>query len=98
MVCRKTTRSTPTPTRRPRQTRTSRTPSLDWTILRPSALTLDAATGHIESGDGVSAGRVSRGNVAHVIRSVVSHPGTTARRVIAFNDGHRPIDEVVTGD
>jgi len=71
---------------------------LDWTILRPSALTMDAATGHIESGDGVSAGQVSRGNVAHVIRSVVSHPGTTARRVIAFNDGHRPIDEVVTGD
>lgn len=68
---------------------------LDWTILRPSTLTLDAATGHIEAGDGVTASRVSRDNVAHVIRSVVSHPRTTSRRVIAFNDGPSPIDEVV---
>ncbi|NUO90306.1 MAG: SDR family oxidoreductase [Dermatophilaceae bacterium] len=68
---------------------------LDWTILRPSTLTLDAATGHIEAGDGVTASRVSRDNVAHVIRSVVSHPETTSRRVIAFNDGRSPIDEVV---
>ena len=69
---------------------------LAWTILRPSGLTLEAATGHIDSGDGVSPGTVSRDNVAHVIRSVVAHPETTARRVIAFNDGRRPIDEVVT--
>ena len=68
---------------------------LVWTILRPSALTLDAATGHIESGDGVVAGRVSRDNVAHVLRSVVAHPDSTARRVIAFNDGPLPIDDVV---
>ena len=69
---------------------------LAWTILRPSTLTLEAATGHIESGDGVVARRVSRDNVAHVLRSVVAHPDTTARRVIAFNDGHEAIDEVVT--
>ncbi|MGO4597103.1 NAD(P)H-binding protein [Terrabacter sp. 2RAF25] len=70
---------------------------LAWTILRPSALTLDTATGHIEAGDGVTAGRVSRDNVAHVIRSVVAHPEVTSRRVIAFNDGPHPIDEIVTG-
>ena len=69
---------------------------LAWTILRPSGLTLEAATGHIESGDGVSAGHVSRDNVAHVIRSVVGHPDSTARRIIAFNDGAQPIDEVVS--
>jgi uncharacterized protein YbjT (DUF2867 family) len=69
---------------------------LAWTILRPSSLTLEAATGHIAAGDGVSAGHVSRDNVAHVIRSVVNHPETTARSVIAFNDGPTPIDEVVT--
>lgn len=68
---------------------------LAWTILRPSGLTTDAATGHIESGDGVVAGRVSRDNVAHVIRAVVEHPGAAARRIIAFNDGAQPIDEVV---
>ncbi len=69
---------------------------LAWTILRPSGLTLDAATGHIETGDGVVAGRVSRDNVAHVIRSVVAHPEQAAGRIIAFNDGRLPIDDVVT--
>jgi len=68
---------------------------LAWTILRPSGLTLEAATGHIESGDGVVAGHVSRDNVAHVIRSVVAHPDSTAQRILAFNDGVQPIDDVV---
>ena len=68
---------------------------LAWTILRPSALTLEDATGHIESGEGVVAGSVSRDNVAHVIRSVVGHPETTARRIIAFNDGLTPIEDVI---
>jgi uncharacterized protein YbjT (DUF2867 family) len=68
---------------------------LAWTILRPSALTTDAATGHIATGEGVVAGEVSRDNVAHVIRSVVEHPDSTARRVLPFNDGFQPIDEVV---
>jgi len=68
---------------------------LAWTILRPSSLTTDAATGHIAAGEGVVAGQVSRDNVAHVIRSVVEHPDPTARRILAFNDGFQPIDEVV---
>ena len=68
---------------------------LAWTILRPSSLTLEAATGHIEAGDGVTPGSVSRDNVAHVIRSVVGHPETTARRIIAFNDGLTPIEDVI---
>jgi uncharacterized protein YbjT (DUF2867 family) len=68
---------------------------LAWTILRPSSLTLEDATGHIESGEGVVAGSVSRDNVAHVIRSVIGHPETTARRIIAFNDGLTPIEDVI---
>ncbi|MEW1951948.1 NAD(P)-binding oxidoreductase [Terrabacter sp. NPDC080008] len=68
---------------------------LAWTILRPSGLTTDAATGHIESGEGVVAGHVSRDNVAHVIRAVVEHPEPATRRIIAFNDGAQPIEEVV---
>ncbi len=71
---------------------------LAWTILRPSALTTGAATGHIATGEGVVAGEVSRDNVAHVIRSVVEHPDSTARRILAFNDGFQPIDEVVAPD
>ena len=69
---------------------------LAWTILRPSSLTTEAATGHIETGGGVVAGRVSRDNVAHVIRAVVAHADSTARRILAFNDGYQPIDVVVT--
>ncbi|HET8988719.1 MAG TPA: SDR family oxidoreductase [Humibacillus sp.] len=69
--------------------------SLAWTILRPSSLTLEDATGHIESGAGVTAGSVSRDNVAHVIRAVVEHPETTAQRIIAFNDGLTPIEDVI---
>jgi uncharacterized protein YbjT (DUF2867 family) len=69
---------------------------LSWTILRPSGLTLEAATGHIETGDGVTAGRVSRDNVAHVIRSVVAHPDAASGRILAFNDGPSPIDDVVS--
>ena len=72
-----------------------KTTDLAWTILRPSSLTLGAATGHIAAGEGVEAGEVSRDNVAHVIRSVVAHPDTTAQRIIAFNDGFQPIDDVV---
>src|SRR6478735_64065 len=68
---------------------------LAWTILRPSGLTTDAATGHIETGAGVEAGKVSRDNVAHVIRAVVEHPDTTARRILPFNDGFQPIDDIV---
>jgi uncharacterized protein YbjT (DUF2867 family) len=68
---------------------------LAWTILRPSALTLEDATGHIESGEGVTARSVSRDNVAHVIRAVVEHPETTASRIIAFNDGLTPIEDVI---
>ena len=68
---------------------------LAWTILRPSGLTLEAATGHIETGDGVQPGQVSRDNVAHVIRSVVSHPDAAARRILAFNDGLTPIEDVI---
>src|SRR3954464_10108791 len=69
---------------------------LAWTILRPSGLTLDAATGHIETGEGVAPGQVSRDNVAHVIRAVVAHPESAARRILPFNDGAQPIDEVLS--
>ncbi|KRB45962.1 SDR family oxidoreductase [Terrabacter sp. Root181] len=69
--------------------------ALAWTILRPSGLTTDAATGHIAAGQDIVAGTVSRDNVAHVIRAVVEHPESTARRILPFNDGFQPIGDVV---
>ncbi|WP_076260097.1 SDR family oxidoreductase [Intrasporangium flavum] len=68
---------------------------LDWTILRPSRLTDDPATGRIEAGPDARPGSVPRADVGRVIAAVVDHPDTTAGRVIAFNGGATPVDEVV---
>lgn len=48
--------------------------SLDWTILRPGALTDDAGTGRIELAEKVERGKVSRQDVAAVIVAVLDEP------------------------
>ncbi len=74
-----------------------RASSLDWVILAPSALTLEAPTGHVEvdAGDGaVRAGSVSRDDVARVAAAVVGREdlrGVTVR----FNNGPTPLDEAL---
>jgi uncharacterized protein YbjT (DUF2867 family) len=70
---------------------------LAWTILRPSRLTEGDATGRIDAAPDASAASVSRANVARVVLGVVDHPDTTKRRVIAFNDGGTPVEDVVSG-
>jgi len=69
---------------------------LDWTILGPSALTLDPPTGRIEiEGHGASdKGQVSRADVAAVAAAVLERPGTVGR-TIEFNNGDVPIDEAL---
>lgn len=71
-----------------------RASSLDWTVLKPSTLTLDEPTGQVDA-SAAAAGKVSRGNVAQMVAAVVASPGTTARRWISFNDGTTPVAEVV---
>ncbi|MGO4956672.1 SDR family oxidoreductase [Luteococcus sp. Sow4_B9] len=66
---------------------------LDWTILRPSALTHDEPTGRVDD-QASESGQVSRGNVARMIAAVVNHPATSRHRIIQFNDGETPVDEV----
>ncbi|WP_347348900.1 NAD(P)H-binding protein [Nigerium sp.] len=68
--------------------------SLDWTILRPSTLTLEAPTGSIETGEGVEGSHVSRGNVAAVIAAAVDDPATIGK-TYEFNDGSTPIAEAL---
>lgn len=70
---------------------------LGWTILRPSGLTDEAATGGIESGDGVTPSRVPRADVAAVLAAVVDTPASSAGRTLAFNGGDQPIADVVGG-
>lgn len=75
--------------------------SLDWTILGPSALTLEEPTNRIdfrvvEQGNSdLSGGQVSRANVARVIAAVVEADNTIGS-TIEFNDGATPIEEAVT--
>ena len=69
--------------------------ALDWTILRPSGLTLDPPTGRIEtSARGATAGRVSRADVAATVVAVLADPSTRGR-AIEFNNGDVPIAEAV---
>lgn len=86
-----------------------RATDLDWTVLGPSRLTLDPATGTIAlgtRGDGDTAGdkagdkaEVSRENVALVIAAALAPDtgGATVGRTIEFNDGPTPIAEALTG-
>lgn len=66
---------------------------LEWTILGPSALTFDEATGRIDTGAATSA-RVSRGNVALAIAATLADDGTIGR-TIRFNDGETQVTEAV---
>lgn len=70
-----------------------RASGLDWTILAPSALTLDAPTGRIDVGAEES-GSVPRADVAAVIAASLVEPATV-HRTIRFNSGQVPIVEAV---
>ncbi|EMY34038.1 NADH-flavin reductase [Arthrobacter crystallopoietes BAB-32] len=67
---------------------------LDWTILGPGRLTLEPATGRIETGAAAEKGDISREDVAQVAAAVLDRPDTTGK-FIAFNNGPTPIDEAL---
>ncbi|MCU1546353.1 MAG: putative NADH-flavin reductase [Homoserinimonas sp.] len=68
--------------------------ALSWTILGPSALTLDAGTNKIAVGDNLKDGQVPRQDVARVIAAVLGRP-ETAGRTIQFTHGDTPIEEAI---
>lgn len=70
-----------------------RATGLDWTILGPSGLTLDAPTGRIDVGG--ESRTVARADVAAVIAAVLADP-STVRRTIEFNAGSTPIADAIT--
>ncbi|TFB76355.1 SDR family oxidoreductase [Cryobacterium glaciale] len=71
-----------------------RATSLNWTILGPSALTLNPATGAINAGADVPRRDTSRENVALVAAAVLANDNTVGR-FIEFTDGDVPIDEAI---
>ncbi|MCT1997821.1 SDR family oxidoreductase [Brachybacterium muris] len=66
---------------------------LAWTVLRPSALTLEEPTGRIDA-NASEGTEVSRANVARVIAAALEHESTSGA-VIEFNDGDQLIDEAL---
>ena len=66
---------------------------LDWTVLGPSALTLDEPTGLIDVTAGESR-TVSRGDVAAVVAATLADDRTVGR-TIRFNEGTAPISEAI---
>lgn len=68
---------------------------LEWTVLGPSGLTDDDATGAIElGGRGVEGGQVTRADVAAVVTAAVARPDLVGR-TIEFNNGDTPIAEAL---
>ncbi|KHK99935.1 NAD-dependent dehydratase [Microbacterium mangrovi] len=69
--------------------------ALDWTILAPSALTLDPPTGLIDTA-ATTSGSVPRADVAAVIAAVLEDDSTIGR-TIRFNTGTVPIADAIRG-
>lgn len=66
---------------------------LSWTILGPSLLTLEPASGSIDT-EASESGNVSRANVALAIRAALRND-STARKTIRFNDGSTPVEDAI---
>jgi nucleoside-diphosphate-sugar epimerase len=67
---------------------------LDWTILRPGALTDDPGTGRVRLAPHVDRGDVPRDDVAATLAELLAVP-ETARLVLELTAGDTPVDEAV---
>lgn len=67
---------------------------LDWTILRPGALTDDAGTGHVRLGTEVPRGSVPRDDVAAVLLALLDRP-RTAGLTLELSTGALPVAAAV---
>ncbi|MDQ1596645.1 MAG: hypothetical protein QOI70_69 [Microbacteriaceae bacterium] len=67
---------------------------LDWTIVRPGALTNDAATGLVNIGETVDSGRIPRADVAALVARLIVENGAIHRQFEVVS-GDTPIAEAV---
>lgn len=67
---------------------------LDWTILRPGALTDDPGTGLVTLAPSTGRGAVTRDDVAAVLAALL-HAPKTAGQVLELVGGTTPVDEAV---
>jgi cytosine deaminase len=71
-----------------------RASGLDWTIVRPGGLSNDAGTGHVNLGESVPRGQVTRDDVAAVVAAVLDSPNTIGR-TFELMGGDTPVAEAV---
>ena len=71
-----------------------KTTSLDWTILRPGALTDDAATGRVHIAHEIDSGTIPRADVAAVIAALIATPRSIGQTLLAVS-GEEPVEAAV---
>jgi uncharacterized protein YbjT (DUF2867 family) len=69
--------------------------ALNWTIVRPGALTNDAGTGRVAIAESTGRGSIPRADVARVLVAVLDEPRTTGRSFDLIS-GETPIAEAVS--
>lgn len=69
---------------------------LQWTIIRPGALTDEAATGAVTVGDTVDRGEITRADVAALVAAALATDSTIGTQWEAIN-GDTPIGDAVRG-
>jgi len=72
-----------------------RASGLDWTILRPGALTSDDGTGRITLGASVERGSIPREDVAATVLAVLAEPSSIGA-TWEIVSGEQPIEEAVS--
>jgi uncharacterized protein YbjT (DUF2867 family) len=69
---------------------------LDWTVLRPGALTNDEGTGRVRIAESTGRGKVTRDDVAAVLAALVTAPGTV-KRTLELLEGEDSVEDAVKG-
>lgn len=67
---------------------------LDWTIVRPGALTDEPATGRVRVGEDIPSGSISRSDVAAVIAAVLEQDSTIGTQ-FELTDGDQTIPDAI---
>lgn len=71
-----------------------RASGLDWTIVRPGALTDEPATGRVRVGEDIPSGSISRTDVAAVIAAVLEQDSTIGTQ-FELTDGDQTIPDAI---
>ena len=71
--------------------------SLDWTVLRPGALTDEPGTGLVRLADATGRGVVPRADVAAVLAALLAEPAPAVGRTLELVSGQDTISQALKG-